>query len=202
MQHFKGLKQPWKSEKGSEVEGRENQVSIMQKRRKFQTYVATNGITWGEGQKPLNSVVAGICGFWDSDFHKVGEAGKEALSVGYSFRKPVRERKVREVRRRKTNKTERSKRNSLRRRDSCQTGTGIGNIQHHLVNYCLLKGSEATMQISMCRPAKKCIRHIFWSLIFGTGLGSFGLDFLKVSLRQMRRRQNGPARLARQARTV
>ena len=56
MQNFKGLKQPWKSEKGSEVEGRENQVPIMQKRRKFQTHVATNGITWGEGQKPLNSV--------------------------------------------------------------------------------------------------------------------------------------------------
>ena len=63
MQNFKGLKQPWKSEKGSEAEGRENQVPIMQKRRKFQTHVATNGITWGEGQKPLNSVVAGIRGF-------------------------------------------------------------------------------------------------------------------------------------------
>lgn len=59
MQHFKGLKQPWKSEKGSEVEGRENQVPIMQKGRKFQTHEPTNGIMWGEGQKPLNSVVGG-----------------------------------------------------------------------------------------------------------------------------------------------
>ena len=108
------------------------------------------------------------------------------MRVGYSFRKFVRERKVREVRRLKTSKTERTERNSLKGRDTCQTGTKTGNIQHHLVNYCLLKGSEATMQISMCRPAKKCTRQIFWSVIFRTGLVSFGLDFLKVSLRQMK----------------
>lgn len=77
------------------------------------------------------------------------------MRVGYSFRKFVRERKVREVRRLKTSKTERTERISLRGRDTCQTGTEIGNIQHQLVNYCLLKGSEATMRISMCRPAKK-----------------------------------------------
>lgn len=77
-------------------------------------------------------------GWWNSDFHKRWRGWKEALSVGYSFRKPVRERKVREVRRRKTNKTERSKR-SHRRRDSCQTGTGTGDIQHHLVSTVFLR---------------------------------------------------------------
>ena len=50
MQHLKGLKQPWKSEKGSEVEGRENQVLIMRKRRTVQTHLATNGIKWGRGR--------------------------------------------------------------------------------------------------------------------------------------------------------
>lgn len=68
---------------------------------------------------------------------------------------------MRKVRSRETNETERTERNSFRGRDGCQTGTEIENIQHHLVNYCLLKGSEATMQISMCRPAKYALDRSF-----------------------------------------
>lgn len=60
-----------------------------------------------------------------------------------------------EVRRRKRSKTERTERNPFGK--SCQTGARLGNIQQHLVDYCLLRGSEATMQMSTCRPAKNAL---------------------------------------------
>ena len=71
--------------------------------------------------------MGGIGGFSDSNFHIVREIERETQSVGYSFTKPVRERKVTEVRRQKTSETERMARNSLRRRKRCQTGAELGN---------------------------------------------------------------------------
>lgn len=121
------------------------------------------------------------CGGWvasggpeTSHVGRVAEAEKGALSVGSPFRRPVREEKVSEVRRRETGKAEGTERNSLRERKGCQTGTRLGNTPRCSVNYCLLRGSEATVQISTCGPATHGLDGS--SGASASGLGPGGLD--------------------------